>query len=529
VMSIVDLVESAGSRTHVGILPTAVDAFSHAHDRHLPSVAERYRARMPVTMPASGQQFAFDVSLDACTGCKACVAACHSLNGLDDGEAWRTVGVIQGIASSGLDIVRPLISTAGAEQRTVTSACHHCADPSCLKGCPANAYEKDPVTGAVVHLDDQCIGCSYCTMTCPYEVPTFNDRLGIVRKCDMCRGRLIEGEAPACVQGCPNGAITIVIVDSDALARERNAFVAKALVPGAAASSLSLPTSLYRSRLGDLNGLDSLDEVVPSTPHTPLAVMLVFTQLAVGASLVATAASISGLRIFPWVSLAITAVTAFGLLASFTHLGRPAVAWRVVLGFRHSWLSREAVMLAAFLGCSALCVVVDSTLPVVASSVVGLLGVLTSVMVYGVTGRAWWSVTRVSARFGATVVAGGFAAAALGVGGTGLQVFGALGAAVVGGGWSTCASGPRRSELAALKRTAQLLRSALAPQVRRQRLAAAGAAASFMVAASLTLAGATVGARVAALVGLAALVTSLIIERSLFFTAVAPDRMPGKT
>src|SRR6185436_14133059 len=97
-------------------------------------------------------------------------------------------------------------------RQTVTSACHHCVDPACLNGCPANAYEKDPVTGVVSHLDDQCIGCSYCTLTCPYEIPVFNDRLGIVRKCDMCTGRLEAGEAPACVQGCPNSAIAIRVV-----------------------------------------------------------------------------------------------------------------------------------------------------------------------------------------------------------------------------------------------------------------------------------------------------------------------------
>lgn len=282
-ISIVDLVESAGTGSRTGIPPTAVDAFADAHSRGLPTVAERYRARMPVTLPATGQQFAFDVALDACTGCKACVAACHSLNGLDDNEAWRTVGVMHGMATSGLDVVRPLIGIAVAEQRTVTTACHHCVDPSCLKGCPANAYEKDLVTGAVVHLDDQCIGCSYCTMTCPYEVPTFNDRLGIVRKCDMCRGRLIEGEAPACVQGCPNGAITIVLVDTATLMWARRQLATSSLVPGAAPSSRSVPSTRYRSRLGNLQGLVSadLEAPEPSAAHTPLAVMMVLTQLAV--------------------------------------------------------------------------------------------------------------------------------------------------------------------------------------------------------------------------------------------------------
>jgi ferredoxin len=58
-------------------------------------VARRRAAlsRSPATTPpARGQQYAFEVDLDKCSGCKSCVAACHSLNGLDDGEAWRTIG-----------------------------------------------------------------------------------------------------------------------------------------------------------------------------------------------------------------------------------------------------------------------------------------------------------------------------------------------------------------------------------------------------------------------------------------------------
>ena len=56
------------------------------------------------------------------------------------------------------------------------------------------AYDKDPETGIVRHLDDQCIGCQYCVLKCPYDVPKYSERLGIVRKCDMCVGRLRAGE-----------------------------------------------------------------------------------------------------------------------------------------------------------------------------------------------------------------------------------------------------------------------------------------------------------------------------------------------
>src|SRR5215213_11955232 len=184
---------------------TAVEQFSRAHDEHALAPGSRYRNLIPLEAPRPGEQYAFEVELDRCSGCKACVTACHSLNGLDENETWRDVGLLVSAPSKPWKPV-PAI------QQTVTTACHHCVDPACLNGCPVLAYEKDPITGIVRHLDDQCIGCQYCVLKCPYEVPKYSERLGIVRKCDMCAGRLAVGEAPACVQACPNEAIRIEVV-----------------------------------------------------------------------------------------------------------------------------------------------------------------------------------------------------------------------------------------------------------------------------------------------------------------------------
>jgi formate dehydrogenase iron-sulfur subunit len=156
------------------LLDTPAARFSVAHDAaSITRFAALASQLIPISAPKPGEQYAFEVDLDSCTGCKSCVAACHSLNGLDDTETWRDVGVL----------VSP--SRARPFTQTVTTACHHCADPGCLNGCPVLAYEKDPITGIVRHLDDQCIGCSYCILKCPYDVPKFSERLGIVRKCDM--------------------------------------------------------------------------------------------------------------------------------------------------------------------------------------------------------------------------------------------------------------------------------------------------------------------------------------------------------
>src|SRR5262245_17341505 len=213
-------------------LLTPVARFSVKHELgNLPAQAKYYRDLLPLSLPAAGQQYAFAVDLDACTGCKACVTACHSLNGLDEGETWRDVGTLFGGTEA-----EPL-------QQTVTTACHHCLDPACMNGCPVNAYDKDPVTGIVRHLDDQCIGCQYCILKCPYDVPKYSKKRGIVRKCDMCSGRLATGEAPACVQACPNEAIRITIVDREEISRTFSDSTANNFLPDSPAPDYTRPTT----------------------------------------------------------------------------------------------------------------------------------------------------------------------------------------------------------------------------------------------------------------------------------------------
>ena len=383
-------------------LQTPVARFSEVHHKRQPDLADHYRSLIPLTKPGIGEQYAFEVSLDRCTGCKACVSACHSLNGLDDHEVWRDTGTLLGG------------SEAPAWQQTITTACHHCEDPGCMNGCPVGAYEKDKDTGIVRHLDDQCIGCSYCILKCPYDVPKYSKKRGIVRKCDMCHQRLAEGEAPACVQACPTEAIRIIKVPAS---RPRHSTMESQPTSLLGDYSITQPTTRYIGREVPVSATaaDQL-ALIPQHAHWPLVLMLMLTQAGIGLLLSARGD----------LTLTLTGAVIFfsGMAASVFHLGQPLKAWRFFLGLRTSWLSREILAFSLFapipmaLGAFALLPlfptlpippIIADFLPLVSqitaksAFVLGLIAVFTSVMIYHDTHRSLWRFPLGATRFFGTV------------------------------------------------------------------------------------------------------------------------------
>jgi Fe-S-cluster-containing dehydrogenase component/DMSO reductase anchor subunit len=566
---------------------SAVERFSGRHDAGLLPEAGRWRDLLPATGPGPGQQYGFEVDLDSCTGCKACVTACRSLNGLDEDESWRTVGVLHGGSSPsfrghpeprglrGHPEPRGLRGhpdprgfrghpePRGSHLQTVTATCHHCVEPACLAGCPVDAYEKHPVTGIVRHLDDQCIGCGYCTFTCPYDVPRYNPARGIVRKCDMCSDRLSAGEPPACAQACPNGAIRVVVVEVEET--RRRAVAEGALVPGAPPSSLTVPTTRYHSARGLPTGLAPAGRFAlrPAQPHPPLAVMLVLTQLSAGAfgadlALRALAGEQVAATLRPANALVALGLGLLALAASVAHLGRPLQAWRAVIGLRHSWLSREIVAFSAF---AALAVAYAGALwfgpaqPVAAVdglgflvAAVGAFGVGCSVMIYAVTGRAWWRRNRTALRFALTAAGCGLAttlatslAGALARGGDAparaaaavplaLMVAGVVGLKLAWEGAFLLRIRGRGAPEDDLDRSARLLLGPELGGLTRWRFGLGllgGVALPLVVAALCAAPGPSIGAA-AILAAVAALgvVAGELCERAGFFAAVTSPSMP---
>ncbi|HEX6364286.1 MAG TPA: DmsC/YnfH family molybdoenzyme membrane anchor subunit [Albitalea sp.] len=352
-----------------------------------------------------------------CIGCKCCVVACNEQNGNPASINWRRVAEIEGGFYP------------QATRAYLSMGCNHCANPTCLSGCPVDAYTKDPATGIVGHSADACIGCQYCTWNCSYGVPQYNPERGVVGKCDMCQGRLALGQAPACVTACPEGAISIEIVKT-----EDWRSTVEAARPGlgmpAADGSLSMTRITMPSALPPNAQPVNLTHVSPEHAHWSLVFMTVLTQLSVGGFVAIWLLQMTGDSArLGGAALAALLVAAIALNGATLHLGRPAHAYRAVKMWRRSWLSREVLLFALFSGAAALyAALLWFALPGTAllgaiTGLLGIAGVTASACIYRVPSRPAWNTRFTLLQFNLTAGALGPLLAAVAGSGTGRWPF----------------------------------------------------------------------------------------------------------
>jgi Fe-S-cluster-containing dehydrogenase component len=173
-------------------------------------------ARDPKPRIKDAVGFLYDSTV--CTGCKACVSACKQYNDMPQSSStpqdplWdnpldtdsRTLNIIK-LYKDGTGEVKDREKDGHAY---VKRQCMHCVDPACVSACPVTALTKDPKSGVVSYDKGACIGCRYCQVACPFNIPKFEFEKAFpqIRKCQLCSHRLVKGDIAACAEFCPTGA-----------------------------------------------------------------------------------------------------------------------------------------------------------------------------------------------------------------------------------------------------------------------------------------------------------------------------------
>lgn len=168
-------------------------------------------------MPDTSNGYAMLIDTTACVGCRKCEWACAQQNGLSDApmESFEDQSIFERhrrMDAASYTVVNRFPGTNEDEDPVyVKHQCLHCLKPACVSACLVGALTRHP-EGAVIYDAGKCIGCRYCMIACPFEVPAYefsNALAPQVRKCILCASRFdAEGKIPACAEICPPMAIT---------------------------------------------------------------------------------------------------------------------------------------------------------------------------------------------------------------------------------------------------------------------------------------------------------------------------------
>ena len=314
--------------------------------------------------------FSFD--LNKCVGCEACVVACQIENHELQGESWRSISTFNSFQHPALPLFH------------FSLACNHCDDPLCLTGCPTNAFSMDPIHHTIDHNQDRCIGCRYCTWTCPYDAPKYVSAKGTIEKCTLCKERIVDGGKPNCANLCPTGALGFGEIDTK-MATNVTGFTDSGIWPGIKIVPLrkkGRPLSANRLLTENENLLFrnvQFSDERKSTLKTEWPLVL-FTLLAAFLFAVTAARLLGAPLLDPEIFIALAVG---GLIVSTIHLGKPLESWRALLNVRSSWLSREIVAYSLFLCSSGIYLLVSPTRTIgVVSMILGLATLVSIDMVY---------------------------------------------------------------------------------------------------------------------------------------------------
>lgn len=150
-----------------------------------------------------------------CVGCRSCEAACNKVNELPQPDKpFTDLSVLETkrrTTTKAFTVVNKYDNSKGSQSPVFyKKQCNHCLEPACASACFVRAFTKTK-TGAVTYDSTVCVGCRYCMIACPFEIPTYEYDQALtprIRKCTMCYPRVIEGLLPGCVEACPMEALS---------------------------------------------------------------------------------------------------------------------------------------------------------------------------------------------------------------------------------------------------------------------------------------------------------------------------------
>jgi len=147
------------------------------------------------------------VDTTRCVGCQSCTVACAEANNLPEPDLDAIdIGITRSTSEKQWTLVNKF--RVNDEEIFVKKQCMHCNQPACATACPTKALLKTE-EGPVIWRSDKCMGCRFCMVSCPFEIPKFeyNSPNPKIQKCRMCFERIRNGDVPACVSECPEEAI----------------------------------------------------------------------------------------------------------------------------------------------------------------------------------------------------------------------------------------------------------------------------------------------------------------------------------
>ncbi len=219
------------------------------------------------------------IDTSTCIGCKACEVACQEWNDLPP-ETTVQLGSYQTLPDmtpNYWNLIR--FSEQDMEGGSLhwlmrKDQCMHCADPGCLRACPAPGAIVQYQNGIVDFQQENCIGCGYCITGCPFNVPKLSATTKKVYKCTLCVDRVAVGLEPACIKACPTSCLQFGT--KDGMLAKANTRVNQLKAAGFQQAAVYDPGGVGGTGVISVLAFGDKPEAygLPLNPTVPLAVML---------------------------------------------------------------------------------------------------------------------------------------------------------------------------------------------------------------------------------------------------------------